>query len=175
MGWPGGDRCDEAAEDWRCYHYADLQGGLVCAVLDDLVIARYVTVDELLGKRQGPGRPRVRSGSRRWGRCWSAPTAGMNRTAGVAGWDPPVGREHLRHPQRPARAGTPRRPHSSRGCGSGLPSGCSPWPPGSGSTGSWASPTSAAWSPTTIDHPTNPHHSSSVLTRKFTGDWAGGG
>jgi hypothetical protein len=29
----------------------------VCAVLDDLVIALYVTVDELLGKRSGPGRP----------------------------------------------------------------------------------------------------------------------
>jgi hypothetical protein len=29
----------------------------VCAVLDDLVIALYVTVDELLGKRPGPGRP----------------------------------------------------------------------------------------------------------------------
>jgi hypothetical protein len=29
----------------------------VCAVLDDLVIAPYVTVDELLGKRPGPGRP----------------------------------------------------------------------------------------------------------------------
>ena len=29
----------------------------MCAVLDDLVIARYVTVDELLGKRPGPGRP----------------------------------------------------------------------------------------------------------------------
>src|SRR5215208_357645 len=57
MGWPGGDCCDEAAEDWRCDHYADLQGGLVCAVLDDLVIALYVTVDELLGKRPGPGRP----------------------------------------------------------------------------------------------------------------------
>jgi hypothetical protein len=25
MGWPGGDCCDEAAEDWRCYHYADLK------------------------------------------------------------------------------------------------------------------------------------------------------
>jgi hypothetical protein len=57
MGWPGGDCCDEAAEDWRCYHYADLQGGLVCAVLDDLVVALYVTVDELLGKRSRPGRP----------------------------------------------------------------------------------------------------------------------
>src|SRR5919204_1582277 len=52
-----GDNTDEAAEDWRCYHYADLQGGLVCAVLDDLVIALYVTVDELRGKRSGPGRP----------------------------------------------------------------------------------------------------------------------
>jgi hypothetical protein len=29
----------------------------VCAVLDDLVIALYVTVDELLGERPGPGRP----------------------------------------------------------------------------------------------------------------------
>ena len=29
----------------------------MCAVLDDLVIALDVTVDELLGKRLGPGRP----------------------------------------------------------------------------------------------------------------------
>ena len=29
----------------------------MCAVLDDLVVARYVTVDELLGKRSRPGRP----------------------------------------------------------------------------------------------------------------------
>ena len=29
----------------------------MCAVLDDLVIALYVTVDELLGRRLGPGRP----------------------------------------------------------------------------------------------------------------------
>jgi Transposase DDE domain len=29
----------------------------VCAVLDDLVVAPYVTVDELLGKRSRPGRP----------------------------------------------------------------------------------------------------------------------
>jgi len=29
----------------------------VCAVLDDLAIAPYVTIDELLGKRLGPGRP----------------------------------------------------------------------------------------------------------------------
>jgi hypothetical protein len=36
---------------------ADLQGGLVCAVLDDLVVALYVTVDEPLGKRSRPGQP----------------------------------------------------------------------------------------------------------------------
>ena len=35
---------------WRCYHYADLQGGLVCAVLDDLVVDLYGTADELLGE-----------------------------------------------------------------------------------------------------------------------------
>jgi hypothetical protein len=29
----------------------------VCAVLDDLVIAPYVTVDEVLGSPTGPGRP----------------------------------------------------------------------------------------------------------------------
>jgi hypothetical protein len=29
----------------------------VCAVLDDLVVALYVTVDELPGKRSRPGRP----------------------------------------------------------------------------------------------------------------------
>jgi Transposase DDE domain len=35
----------------------DLLGGLVRADLDTLVIALYVTVDELLGPRKGPGRP----------------------------------------------------------------------------------------------------------------------
>jgi hypothetical protein len=57
---PGGDRCDEAAGDWRCYHNVDLLGGMVCAVLNDLVIAPYATIDELLG----PGRP---PGGRRCG------------------------------------------------------------------------------------------------------------
>jgi hypothetical protein len=57
----GGDRRDEAAKDRRCTHSVDLQGeGLVCAVLDDLVIALYVTVDELVEPRRGPGcRPRL--------------------------------------------------------------------------------------------------------------------
>jgi hypothetical protein len=35
----------------------DLQGGLVRACLDDLVIALYVTIDELLEPRRGRGRP----------------------------------------------------------------------------------------------------------------------
>jgi hypothetical protein len=52
-----GDARDEAAESWRCERNVDLQGGLVHACLDDLVIARYVTIDELLEPRRGPGRP----------------------------------------------------------------------------------------------------------------------
>jgi hypothetical protein len=51
------DSCDEAAESWRCCRNVDLQGGLVHACLDDLVIALYVTIDELLEPRRGPGRP----------------------------------------------------------------------------------------------------------------------
>jgi hypothetical protein len=51
------DSCDEAAESWRCFCNVDLQGGLVHACLDDLVIALYVTIDELLEPRRGPGRP----------------------------------------------------------------------------------------------------------------------
>jgi hypothetical protein len=51
--------------------------------------------------------------------------------------------------------------HTRKGCGCRSPSGCWPWPPGSGSTGSSASPTSPAWSPTTITPPANPHQSSS--------------
>jgi hypothetical protein len=60
LGWwlAGGDSCEEAAKDRRCTHNVDLQGaGLVCAVLDDLVIALYVTVDKLLEPRCGPARP----------------------------------------------------------------------------------------------------------------------
>jgi hypothetical protein len=63
LGWwlAGGDSRDEAAKDRRCTHDVDLQGeGLVCAILDDLVIALYVTVDELVEPRHGPGcRPRL--------------------------------------------------------------------------------------------------------------------
>ena len=51
------DNCDEAAESWRCERNVDLLGGLVHACLDDLVIALYVTIDELLEPRRGPGRP----------------------------------------------------------------------------------------------------------------------
>jgi hypothetical protein len=51
------DRWDEAAEGWRCHRNVDLLGGLVHATLDDLVTALYVTIDELLGRRRGPGRP----------------------------------------------------------------------------------------------------------------------
>jgi hypothetical protein len=41
---------------WRCYRNVDL-GGLVRAHLDALLTALYVRVDDLLPKRQGPGRP----------------------------------------------------------------------------------------------------------------------
>jgi hypothetical protein len=41
--------------------------------------------------------------------------------------------------------------HTSRAPGSGSPSGCWPWPPASGSTGSWAPRSSAHWSPTTTE------------------------
>src|SRR5215212_1485756 len=83
-----------------------------------------------------------RTGSGRWVASASGSRAPSTPAKTSSGWN--------------AMAPTPRK-----GCGSGSPSGCSPWPPGSGSTGSSASTTSAAWSPTTINHPTNPHHSSS--------------
>src|SRR5215208_2953456 len=51
------DSCDEAAESWRCCRNVDLRGGLVHACLDDLVIALYVTIDELVEPRRGPGHP----------------------------------------------------------------------------------------------------------------------
>src|SRR5512132_1211595 len=49
------DNGGEGAESRRCVCNVDL-GGLVHADLDTLVIALYVTVDELLGPRRGPGR-----------------------------------------------------------------------------------------------------------------------
>src|ERR687898_2836147 len=55
-GSPSGDNTDEAAESWRCESNVDLLGGPVHACLDDLVIALYVMVDDLLGPRRGPGR-----------------------------------------------------------------------------------------------------------------------
>jgi hypothetical protein len=51
------DNQDEAAESWRCERNVDLQGDPVHACLDDLVIALYVTIDELLEPRRGPGHP----------------------------------------------------------------------------------------------------------------------
>src|SRR5215218_4843657 len=51
----GRDNGGEGAESRRCVCNVDL-GGLVHADLDTLVIALYVTVDELLGPRRGPGR-----------------------------------------------------------------------------------------------------------------------
>jgi hypothetical protein len=51
----GRDNEGEGAESRRCVCNVDL-GGLVHADLDTLVIALYVTVDELLGPRRGPGR-----------------------------------------------------------------------------------------------------------------------
>ena len=58
--YPGGvlngERQGEVAENRCCYRNVDL-GGLVRTDLDDLVTALYVTVDDLLGPRLGPGRP----------------------------------------------------------------------------------------------------------------------
>jgi hypothetical protein len=56
LGLAGGDRRAEAAEDQRCYRTID-PGGRVHADLDDLVIALYVTIDELVEPRRGPGHP----------------------------------------------------------------------------------------------------------------------
>jgi len=50
------DKGDEGAESRRCFSNVDLQGGLVHADLDTLVIALYVSIDELFGPRTGPGR-----------------------------------------------------------------------------------------------------------------------
>jgi hypothetical protein len=47
------------------------------------------------------------------------------------------------------------------GCSSASPSGCSPWPPRSGSTGSSTWPTSAPCSPTTTEPP--PTQSESII------------
>jgi hypothetical protein len=52
----GCEEQDEVAEDRRCYRTSTL-GVSVRACLDDLVTALYVTIDELLGPRLGPGRP----------------------------------------------------------------------------------------------------------------------
>ena len=51
-----GEEQDEVAENRCCYRNIDL-GGLVRTDLDDLVIALYVTIDDLLGPRLGPGHP----------------------------------------------------------------------------------------------------------------------
>jgi hypothetical protein len=50
-------------------------------------------------------------------RCAARPPGPQRRTAPLwqPGRDAPMDRSHLRHPQRPAGPGTPRRPHPSRG------------------------------------------------------------
>jgi hypothetical protein len=50
--------------------------------------------------------------------CW-VPIVPMSHAEWVAGSLAPVDREHLRHPQRPAWPGTPRRPHPTRSGGPG--------------------------------------------------------
>jgi hypothetical protein len=50
------EKRDEVAENRCCYRNID-PGGLVRTDLDDLVTALYVTIDDLLGPRLGPGRP----------------------------------------------------------------------------------------------------------------------
>jgi hypothetical protein len=52
-----GDKEDESAESRRCESNLDLLRGPVHADLDTLVVALYVIVDELVGPRDGPGRP----------------------------------------------------------------------------------------------------------------------
>jgi len=51
-----GDKWSEGAESRRCESNVDLLGGLVHTDLDTLVTALYVTIDDLFGPRQGPGR-----------------------------------------------------------------------------------------------------------------------
>ena len=62
-------------------------------------------------------------------------------------------------PLRTSSAWRVMAPTPSRASGSGSPSGCWPWPPRSGSTGSSAPRSSARWSPTTID----PHRQSASV------------
>jgi hypothetical protein len=50
--------------------------------------------------------------------------------------------------------------HTIQGCGSGSPSGCWPWPPASGSTGSSTRQSSARWSPSITN---TTHQSTSVI------------
>jgi Transposase DDE domain len=59
-------------------------------------------------------------------RCWRAPTALTALPVRVAGAGGPVDREQLRHPQRPAWAGTPRRPDPGWGGGPGRPTPARP-------------------------------------------------
>lgn len=50
----------EDVESRRCTHIVDLLEAFVCADLDALATALYVTIDDLFGRRQGPGRhPRI--------------------------------------------------------------------------------------------------------------------
>lgn len=181
----------------------------MCAVLDDLVVALYVTVDELLGKRSRPGRPPRLSDAElvclAVAQVLATPKLGEREVAAalLGGWPATrllrpgmviaadKGLAGHRFAQgvgqlgavlvRPDRRDEPHRwgslggirqwiegmidtlkdqlglerhgAHTRKGCGCGSPSGCRPWPPGSGSTGSSASPTSAAWSPTTTNPP----------------------
>jgi hypothetical protein len=81
------------------------------------------------------------------------PTALMSRV-GWGRWA--VSGSGLRAPSRPSRVSSGWNSTAAApwpGSGSGSPSDCWRWPPGSGGTGRSARPTSAPWSPTTTDAP----------------------
>jgi hypothetical protein len=62
-----------------------------------------------------------------------------------------IGSRRSSTPSKTSSAWSATAPTPSKASGSGSPSGCSPWPPQSGSTGSWALRSNARWSPTTTN------------------------
>jgi hypothetical protein len=92
-------------------------------------------VGELGATLARPDRPMSPTGSARWVGSGSGWRRSSTPSKTSSGWN--------------VTAPTP-----STACGSGLPSGCWPWLPGSGSTGSSAPRSSVPWSPTTTNPPT---------------------
>jgi hypothetical protein len=92
-----------------------------------------------------------------WRRSWCGPTGPTSRSGSATWVGSASGSRRSSTPSKTSSALRVMAPTPSRASGSGSPSDCSLWRPASGSTGSSTPRSSAPWSPTTTNPPTNRH------------------